>query len=90
MLGRLTGRTHDSLVMAFDIHYNIGDLVRVNENCPITYYAGKLAIISRHRGLDRMDTIGGYYYEVILPDILKNQIFNHSELDLISKGKNQA
>ena len=76
--------------MAFDSQYNIGDLVRVNDNCAISYFAGKTAIICRHMGIDRMDVVGGYYYEVLLEDHKKKQIFNHSELDLISKGKKDA
>lgn len=70
--------------------HEVGDLVKINNNCAIAYFIDKLAVITRQMGIDRMDVVGGYYYEVILADTTKNHIFNHSELDLISKGKKDA
>jgi len=73
--------------MAAKARYEVGDLVKIKDDCAIPYFAGKLAIITRQMGRDRMDIVGGFYYEVILSDTTKNHIFNHAELELLSRRK---
>tara|TARA_R100000808_G_C2148381_1_gene156529 strand:- start:2336 stop:2557 length:222 start_codon:yes stop_codon:yes gene_type:complete len=73
--------------MTANVRYEIGDLVKIKDDCAMPYFAGKLAIITRQMGVDRMDVVGGYYYEVILSGTTKNHIFNHSELELLSRRK---
>ena len=66
------------------------DLVKIQEDCTVQYFAGKLAIIVRQMGMDSMDVVGGFYYELCLAGTSDHHIFNHSELELLSKGKRNA
>lgn len=66
--------------------YNVGDLVLVKNSCSSQYFAGKLAIIIKQMGLDPMDVVGGFYYEMHVLVTQKNHVFNHIELELLSSS----
>ena len=79
--------------------YNLGDLVKIIEDCPLGFFAGKLGIVSSRLGKDQTmtnesgysydfddDSKDYYYYSVYLLDG-HTHIFSDRELEIISKGK---
>lgn len=66
--------------------YKPGDLVMVNDTCPLQYFVGLQALIIANMGMDPTDHSQGWYYKLEFHDN-KHHIFAHKELELVSKGK---
>ncbi len=68
--------------------YTPGDLVVVNDTCPLPYFIGKAALVIAIMGMDSTDHSHGWYYRLEFHDG-KYHIFTHKELTLLSKGRKQ-
>ena len=81
--------------------FNIGDLVQINNNCTLKYFAGKIAIVVNNLGQDHtMTNESGYNYDFgtdegsepscyysLLFSNGNQQVFSHKELMLRSKAE---
>jgi hypothetical protein len=63
-----------------------GDLVTVNDECPLQYFVGRSALVVSNMGMDPTDHSQGWYYRLEFHDG-KYHIFTHKELALVSKGE---
>lgn len=81
--------------------FNLGDLVKVVENCHLKFFVGRMGIVDSRLGKDQTmmnedgysydfddDSGSCYYFGVALLDG-HSHIFSDRELEIISKGKKE-
>jgi hypothetical protein len=66
--------------------YNIGDLVIVNDDCAVSNYRGKLAIVIKNLGNDPIELTGGCYFKLQFANG-RHEILTASEMTALSKAE---
>ena len=66
--------------------FNLGDLVIVNDDCAVSNYRGKLAIVIKNLGKDPIDLTGGSYFKVQFSNGT-HEILTGSEITALSKAE---
>ncbi len=66
--------------------YEVGDLVQVNNDCAVTYFRGRIALVAKAAGHDVTDHSQGLYYSLQFSDG-EEHIFPSIELSLLSKAE---
>mgnify|MGYP003661814543 FL=1 len=66
--------------------YEVGDLVQVKDDCAVTYFRGRIALVAKAAGHDVTDHSHGLYYSLQFSDG-EEHIFPSIELSLLSKAE---